>query len=181
MRVGDTFGFIFGNGLMTNFLEEYYAKPGYGPKRALWILLRTFVSALVRGTYARKIFRRWTGRVTVDGQPLPYSALTGVGAATVREVGLGFKLNHRADDDPDRLGVLAIFAEALALTPDLYAVHRGRGVSPSRAWSAVASTMVIESAEDKTSSTIDGDLYRATRRLEIAVGPRLAFVKPRHH
>ena len=26
LRVGDTFGFVFGNGLMANFLEEYYAE-----------------------------------------------------------------------------------------------------------------------------------------------------------
>jgi hypothetical protein len=179
LRVGDKFGFVFGNGMMANFLVEYYAKPGYGPRRALWLLLKTFLSALIRGAYARKIFRRFSGRIAVDGTALPWRSLTGVGAATVREVGLGFKLNHRAEDDPERFGVLAIHAGALALTPDLLAVHRGRGIATHRAWSAVASDMAIELDEPGTPYTIDGDIYHAQGNIEIALGPKLVFVKPR--
>jgi diacylglycerol kinase (ATP) len=177
LRVGGSFGFVFGNGLMANFLEEYYAKGGYGAWRAMWILARTFASALVWGSYARRIFRRFRGRVLVEGQPLPWKSLTGVGAATVREVGLGFKLNHRADEDPDRFSVLAIHAGPVTLAADLVPVHRGLGIDPRRAWSAVASKLVIEPDDSEISYTIDGDLYRATGPLEIALGPQLQFVK----
>jgi diacylglycerol kinase family enzyme len=177
LRVGDSFGFVFGNGLMANFLEEYYAKGGYGAGRAIWILMRTFVSALVWGGYARRIFRRFRGRVLVEGEALPWKSLTGVGAATVREVGLGFKLNHRADEDPDRFSVLAIHAGPVTLAADLVPVHRGLGIDPRRAWSAVASRLTIEPEEADISYTIDGDLYRATGPLEIGLGPVLKFVK----
>src|SRR5262249_34864931 len=34
LRVGDKLGFIFGNGLMSNFLAEYYETGKYGPGRA---------------------------------------------------------------------------------------------------------------------------------------------------
>ncbi len=179
LRVGGAFGFVFGNGMMANFLEVYYAKPGYGPGRALWILLRTVLSALIGGCYARAIFRRFAGRVLVDGQALPWRTFTGLGAATVREVGLGFKLNHRADDDPQRMGVLAIHAGPLALAPELLAVYQGRGISPARAWSAVASRLLIEPDEAQTTYTIDGDLYPARGAIEIAMGPELTFVRPR--
>jgi diacylglycerol kinase (ATP) len=179
LQVGDSFGFVFGNGLMANFLEEYYGKGGYGPLRALWILTRTFVSALVRGPYARRMFRSFAGQVWVDGQALPWPRLTGLGVATVREVGLGFKLNHRADEDPDRFSVLAIHAGPVALAVDLVPVHQGRGIGPKRAWSAVASTLAIEAAAPKWSYTIDGDLYRAEGRIEVGLGPALRIVKPR--
>ena len=54
LKVGDTYGFVFGNGLMANFLEEYYSgEDGYGPGRALWLLARTFSSALVDGRLRR--------------------------------------------------------------------------------------------------------------------------------
>jgi diacylglycerol kinase family enzyme len=177
LQVGASFGFVFGNGLMSNFLEEYYAKGGYGAGRAVWILTRTLLSALVWGAYARRIFRRYRGRVVVEGQPLPWTALTGVCAATVREVGLGFKLNHRADEDPDRFSVLAIHAGPVTLAQDLVPVHRGLGVNPRRAWSAVASRLVIEPEESEIGYTIDGDLYRASGPLEIGLGPALRFVK----
>jgi hypothetical protein len=183
MRIGQHLGFVFGNGLAANFLAEYYADDAYGPKRAAWMLARTFGSALVRGPYVRKIFKRFEGEVRVDGELLPRTRFVGVNAATVREVGLGFKLNHRADDDPERFGVLAIHARPLALIADLAAVHRGRGIAPSRAFSAVASTMEIApgaGAGAEMSYTIDGDLYRTTERvLRLCVGPRILFVRPR--
>jgi diacylglycerol kinase (ATP) len=193
MRIGEHLGFVFGNGLAANFLGEYYADDAYGPKRAAWLLARTFFSALVRGPFVRKIFKRFEGEVRVDGALLPRTRFVGVNAATVREVGMGFKLNHRADDDPDRFGVLAIHAPPLALVVDLAAVHAGRGVGPARAFSAVASTLEITPivsprANDPTmptmppaemAYTIDGDLYRSSAPvLRLSVGPRIRFVRP---
>jgi hypothetical protein len=179
LRVGEAYGFVFGNGLMANFLEDYYAGQSYGPRRAAWLIFRTFCSALVKGRYARRIFRRFEGTITVDGEPLPWHRLTGVGAATVREVGMGFKLNHRAQEDPSRFGTLAIHSGPLALSLDLWAVHRGRGISQRRAWSGISSIMRIEPANGEHQYTIDGDLYRRAGPLEIGMGPSVRFFKPR--
>jgi diacylglycerol kinase (ATP) len=181
IRVGDQFGFIFGNGLMANFLTEYYAPGPYGPRRAVWILLRILASAMVMGPYMRRLFRRFRGGVRIDGVPLSWPDFVTIGAATVREVGLGFKLNHRADDDPERFGVIAIHAGPLALVPDFWAVHAGRGVATSRAYSAVASTLEIESSEGTMAYTIDGDLYRTNAPLRITVGPPVDLIKPAGH
>jgi diacylglycerol kinase (ATP) len=191
MRVGEHLGFVFGNGLSANFLGEYYSPRGYSPTRAIWLMARTFFSALVGGPFSRRVFRRFEGTVRVDDATLPRTRFVGVCAATVREVGLGFKLVHRADDDPERFGVLAIHAPPLALVRDLRAVHAGRGIAPARAFSAVASALEIQPMATSTSMTpgsqapemsytIDGDLYRvpATSTLRISVGPRIAFVSP---
>ena len=192
MRIGDKLGFVFGNGLMANFLGEYYAAGAYGPRRAMWLIARTFFSTLVRGPFARRVFRRFEGTVRVDGRTLPETRFVGVGAATVREVGLGFKLNHRADDDPERFGVLAIHAPPLSLVADLPAVHDGRGIASSRAWSGVAASLEVTprrlaKAENgdgsgdqpgEMSYTIDGDLYKISGPLRIAIGPPITFVKP---
>jgi diacylglycerol kinase family enzyme len=203
LRIGDRLGFVFGNGLMSNFLAEYYSEKGYGTSRALWLMARTFFSTLVRGPFARRVFKRFEGEVRVDGTLLPGRRFVGIGAATVREVGLGFKLNHRADDDPERFGVLAIHAAPLALVVDLLAVHDGRGIAPSRAFSAVASTLELDAkagtktgtgssgngngaaAAQGTSSdmsyTIDGDLYTGPGPLRISLGPPVLFVKLEAH
>jgi diacylglycerol kinase family enzyme len=188
LRVGDHLGFVFGNGLAANFLSEYYADDQYGPKRATWLLLRTLGSALIRGAFVRKVFKRFEGEVRVDGQLLPLRRFIGVNAATVREVGLGFKLNHRADEDPERFGVLAIHGPPLMLATDVLAVRAGRGVAPQRSFSAVASTLEITPAPaagsqpTEMSYTIDGDLYRTTvPTLTVTVGPRVLFVRPRGH
>ncbi len=179
LKIQDEYGFVFGTGLIANFLEEYYAKGEYGAGRALWVLARSVSSEAVGGSYSRHIFRRFQGRAFVDGQILPWNALLGLGAATVAEVGLGFRMIHRADDHPHRFGVLAIHSSPLALTLDLAAVRQGRGISPRRAWSEVATRLVIEPDSPETLYTVDGDLYRARGNLNIELGPELSFVRPR--
>jgi diacylglycerol kinase (ATP) len=178
LRIGDTLGFIFGNGLMANFLGEYYGTGEYGPARATWLLLRAIGSAIIDGPFIHKIFKRFEGTVEVDGQMLERTVFIGIGAATVREVGLGFKLNHRADDDVERFGVLAIHGRPAGLMPDFWAVYRGRGVSPKRSFSAVASVIKIVPRAGSMAYTIDGDIYRGEGPLTISVGPHIDFVRP---
>jgi diacylglycerol kinase (ATP) len=179
IRVGEQLGFIFGNGLMANFLGEYYGTGKYGPARAAWLLLRAFASAIVRGPFVRRLFKRFEGTVRVDGLPLERTTFVGLAAGTVSEVGLGFKLIHRANDDVERFGVLAIHAPPLSLLPDFWSVHAGRGMSPRRAFSSVATTLeIIPKNGGGMAYTIDGDLYRSTGSVSVSIGPPIAFVKP---
>jgi diacylglycerol kinase family enzyme len=179
LKIQDEYGFVFGTGLIANFLEEYYANGEYGACRAMWVLARSVSSEVVGGAYAKHIFRRFQGRISVDGKILPWNALLGLGVATVPEVGMGFSMIHRAGEHPHRFGVLAIHSSPLALTLDLTAVRLGRGISPKRAWSEVATGVVIESDGPEILYTVDGDLYRAQGKLNIDLGPELSFVKPR--
>ena len=179
LRVGDDYGFIFGNGLLANFLEEYYARGRYGAARAVWVIFRILVSLLTTGRYARRVFRRFRGRVEVDGTLLPRTNLTGVGAATVTEVGFRFKLHHRADDDPERMGGLAIHGGPLSLLLDVLGVRLGRGLSPKRAESFVASRVVLTPEDAESTYTLDGDLYVARGPLAVELGPVVEIVKPR--
>lgn len=179
LHVGDSYGFIFGNGLLSNFLEEYYARGSYGAGRAVWIVFRILLSLATTRRYAARVFRRFRGRVHVDGSLLPRTRLTGIGAATVTEVGFRFKLHHRADDDPDRMGGLAIHGGPLSLLLDVLDVRLGRGLSPKRAESFVANRILIEPEAAETTYTLDGDLYVARGPFAVEVGPALEIVKPR--
>jgi diacylglycerol kinase family enzyme len=179
LRVGDRFGFVFGNGILANFLVEYYQGKSYGPIRALVLMLRLLASAIVRGTLMRRVFKRFRGKVVVDDKALEFPDLMAVGAGFVREVGLGFKLFDRADDDPDRFAVLAIHSGALALFPDLWAVRNGRGIAPSRAFSGVAKCVEITGHDPEMAYTIDGDIYRAPGPLPVTAGPPISIVDPR--
>ncbi len=178
LRVGNDYGFICGNGLLANFLEEYYARGRYGASRALWIIFRIVLSLLTTGHYARRVFRRFRGRVAIDDVALPRTHLTGIGAATVTEVGFRFKLHHRADDDPERMAALTIHGGPLSLLLDVLDVRLGRGLSPKRADSFIATRLVVEPQEDETTYTLDGDLYVAKGPFAVEVGPPLDIVKP---
>ena len=178
LQIGDHYGFIFGNGLLSNFLEEYYARGSYGTWRAVWVVFHTLFSLLTTRRYARRILRRFWALVKIDGKALPRRQLTGIGAATVTEIGFKLKLNHRADDDPNRMGGLAIHGGAASLLLDIFAVRLGRGLSPKRATSFVADRISIEPDEPESTYTLDGDLYTHKGPLTVQVGPRLDIVKP---
>src|SRR6185503_9343893 len=123
MRIGAELGFLFGNGMPANFLTEYYGGGEYGPARAAWLLMRAFFSALWHGPFIQRLFKRFEGSVRVDGTVLEQTAFIGLLVGTVREVGMGFKLVHRADDDPERFGVLAMQSGVLSLALDVPAVR----------------------------------------------------------
>jgi diacylglycerol kinase (ATP) len=179
LHVGDDYGFIFGNGLLANFLEEYYARGSYGASRAVWIIFRILLSLVTTRRYARRVFRRFRGRVHVDGRPLTRTRLTSIGAATVTEVGFRFKLYHRADDNPERMGALAIHGGPLSLVLDVLDVRLGRGLSPRRAESFVASRLFIEPEAAESTYTLDGDLYVARGPFAVELGPPLRIIKPK--
>ena len=49
LQVGDAYGFIFGNGIIYNFLHEYYATGTPSPATAAQLILRAAGSTMVRG------------------------------------------------------------------------------------------------------------------------------------
>ena len=179
IRVGEQLGFIFGNGLMANFLGEYYGTGKYGPARAAWLLIRAFASAMVRGPFVRKLFKRFEGRCGWTARRWNEPPSWDWRPGRCSEVGLGFKLIHRAAEDLDRFGLLAIHAPPLSLLPDFWSVHAGRGVSPRRAFSSTAATLeIIPQNGAGMPYTIDGDLYQSPGAVTISIGPPIDFVKP---
>jgi hypothetical protein len=57
-------------------------------------------------------------------------------------------------------------------------VQSGRGIAASRAFSAVASEMHVQSKNGAIAYTIDGDLYRTEDPVAISLGPHIDFLRP---
>lgn len=181
LQVGQQYGFVFGNGIVAGFLDEYYSTGSYGPSRAVWIGMRALSSKLAGGDYGRHTLAPFEGDVEIDGQPYPGVAFTAVSAATVREVGLGFKLHNRADEDPDRFNVVIVKGNPLALLTDLVSIRLGQGISPDRADSRLATWVRLFPAQADVDMpyTIDGDMYRTAVPLDLRIGPPIALARPK--
>ena len=81
--VGDAYGFIFGAGVVHNFLEAYYATGNPSPAVAARLVLRAVGSAMVGGQLASHLTRRLHARVTVDGDVWARDDFITVAAACV--------------------------------------------------------------------------------------------------
>jgi diacylglycerol kinase family enzyme len=177
LRIGDKLGFIFGNGIIANFLEAYYATGRPSPIMGAKVLAHTIGSALIRGRFIKRLFRRWVGQVTVDGETWARTDFATVGAATVPQIGLGFAPFHRCDEKPGHFAVIGIHTGPLGIILDIPRIYNASPMRRDKCISQVARRVVLES-EEPFSYTVDGDLYSGAKDLVLATGPRLQLVVP---
>ena len=176
LAVGDAYGFIFGGGVISNFLELYYGTGRPSPSTAAKLLLRSILSAAVGGRLSKKMSRRFRARVTVDGDVWARDDFMAVAAACVREVGLGFKPFYRCEERPHSFALLGIHvATALGFCLELPRIWRGRPMRRDKAIDAVASEVLFEN--DEIPYIVDGDTYLAKGSLRLANGPRVRFIR----
>jgi len=175
MKIGDKYGFIFGNGLIHNFLDAYYASGRPSPWTAFTTLFRGTLSALVNGNMAKKLFKKFKARVIVDGHEWPYDSYTAVTASTIEQIGLGFKPFYRCEEKPGRFHILGILTSPIGFTMEMPRIHKGLPMRPDRVIEDLAEKVVFES-DSPLLYTIDGDTQDTGNRLEITCGPTLEII-----
>ena len=176
LRIGDKHGFLFGNGLVANFLAAYYETGKPSPIMGAKVLFRAIASAIFRTSFAKKLFRRFVGDVVVDGKPWARRDFVTVMGGTVPEIGLGFKPFYRYREEPDHFPLLGIHCGPFGVVTDLRRIHRGKPMRRDKVISVVAKEVVLRPDEPFT-YTIDGDVYTAEGELSLGIGPRLRLIR----
>jgi len=177
LQVGDKFGFIFGNGIIYNFLHEYYETGNPSPSTAAQLIARAAASSMVMGGLAKRIYRRFRARVTADGQTWACEDFITVAASVVEQIGLGFKPFYRCCERPDAFAVLGIHTSALGFVTELPSILAGKPMRRDKVIDAVASEVVFEPLDDeKLEYIIDGDTYVGEAALTLKLGPTLRFL-----
>ena len=176
LQIGDRYGFIFGNGIIYNFLHEYYATGNPSPPTAAKLILSAAGSAMVGGALAKRIYRRFRARVLADGEEWACDDYITVAAAVVEQIGLGFKPFYRCAERPDGFAVLGIHTTALGFVTELPRILAGRPMRRDKVIDRVAHSLVFES-DEKLEYIIDGDTYVTDGTLRLQTGPRLRFVR----
>ena len=84
-------GFVFGCGVIVNYLQLYYSQPKPGPVTATRLLARLVGSAVAGTSLVRGVFRRVVADVDCDDERVPYRTFTVILGGTVTHIALGFK------------------------------------------------------------------------------------------
>lgn len=170
------YGFLFGNGIVARFLEVYYEGSDPSPSKAAWILARGAMSALVGGSYIRRLTRPFQGTLRADGEDLEGHAWTAIAAGTVEQLGLGFRAFHLVTGAPGRMHLQAVGGSVVDLARDLPRIYRG--LAPTRPGNRelTATELQIRSPE-RIGYMVDGDFYTASQ-LDVRVGPCFEAVIP---
>lgn len=184
LQVGDAYGFIFGNGIIYNFLHEYYATGKASPLTAAQLIARAAGSTLVGGALARRMYKRFHARVVADGDRWACEDFITVAAAVVEQIGLGFKpfyrvgerFRSREDGRPDAFAVLGIHCDAVAFVAELPAILGGKPMRRDKVIDQTARHVVFES-DEQLEYIIDGDTYVQKGSLTLRVGPKVRFLR----
>jgi len=176
LKIGDMYGFIFGNGIVANFMETYYASGSPSPTQGALTLARGIGSMFIGGPTIRKWMEKVYAKVTVDGEVLPMREWVSIFGSTIREIGLNFRVFHRCEEEPHSFHMLTLVSHPVWLVADLPHIYFGRPLHPCVGYETVAKDVLIE-AEHPFGYTIDGDMHKCeSGTLRLTVGPRLQLI-----
>jgi hypothetical protein len=167
-------GFIFGIGAAVRWLQAYYASPPRGVLDAMRMIARALGSALINGRLARQMFERVEGELWLDDEPAASLGVTVLGAATLREVGLGFRPFLSAGERPDRFHLLHSDARGARFLLELPAARLGAAMPGSclRHHSVARAVLRFERPQPWM---IDAELQPPAARLELSLTPPLCL------
>ena len=168
------YGMIFGAGFATRWLDAYYAAPSRGSASAARVVGQALVSAATGTGFARRLCEPFDADLSVDARPVPDRRFCVIGAATVENVGLGFRPFHHAGEDPQRFHLLHADAHPLRLALELPALRFGRAgpLSCLRHHRAERAAVELPSPEPWM---IDAELQPPASRIEIDLTAPLRF------
>jgi diacylglycerol kinase family enzyme len=172
------YGFLFGTGVVHGFLAEYYRDGEPTPLVAARTLARGIGSALVRGEMIRRMAQPFRGSVTLgDGTEWEERDYLAVAAGTIEHIGLNFKPFYRYDQKPSTFQVLGIHASPVAFVQELPRIHKSLPMRSDKTYDALASQMVVRSAEGRMRYMIDGDLHESSgAAVCVSIGPRVQLL-----
>lgn len=174
MQINDKYGFIFGCGVIFRFMKAYYTGAPPSPPKATWTLVHSIASALVNGSFARKMFARYDAEVAVDGKRWPFANWSALYCGSIPILGLKFRVFHYSE----AIGKFHAIGFSLPPRNVLRHVDDMFFGKPSRSENLIeqpAQEMRIDLAEPMP-YTIDGDMLPAEKSFRIRTGPRLKIL-----
>ena len=179
MRMGTTYGFLFGTGAVYGFLAEYYrggsGKPS--PVIAARTLLNGVGSALVGGEVVSRIAAPFRGWVELDDgtswEERDYFAVAG---GTIDQIGLNFKPFYRWAEQPGTFHLLGIHTSAMGFVADLPRIWRAQPMREGKTYEATPAHARLHSHDGTMRYMIDGDLHESKGPLDVTIGPRVKIL-----
>jgi len=173
---GDAVGYIFGAGMIVNFLRAYYAPPDPGALTAAWLVLRLMGSAVIRGPLQAKIFQPFEADVLCDGERVPHRAYRMLIASSVAAIGLGFEPFYMAGRKPGQFHVLGGPAKATQLTRRLRYFYNGYPARDPDLYDNIAAELHVEFSRPAY-YTVNGDLLGPEMRVNVRRLRRISVIR----
>lgn len=171
------YGFLCGVGVVSGFLQEYYASGPPSARVAAMTLARGIGSTLVRGPMIRRMAAPFRGSVELpDGTRWEERDYLAVACGTIEQIGLGFKPFYRAHEQPGKMHVLGIYTSPFGFVRQLPNVWRGKPMAEGHTYEALVDSVRVRGTTSRLDFMVDGDLYTCEGALDISLGPSVRIV-----
>lgn len=175
LRINDKYCFLFGTGIVTNFLNEVYSGREKGLIRNIQVAFRAFIEG-ISNTQNGKIFNMMDGEIIIDNNKININPVNGILAGTVEHIGMGFSPLAQAGTEDNAFQSLIMGMEPLKLIKNINKIRRGQKIDDPGYFSTVCKKMMLSHPSD-FDYTMDGDMYRADKELIVEIGPAINLVK----
>lgn len=174
---GTRYGFIFGNGIVANFLEIYYGTGNPSPTTAALLLAKGMATIPVGGgEITDQLFRPFNAEIEMGDAVWPERDYTAVLASTVNQIGLGFRPFIRCQERERTFHMLGVTSGPVGVALSFPRLRLGLPVDEDKFPSAVAEAATFRSSEP-ISYTVDGDMHVAESGVvTLETGPRLEII-----
>lgn len=173
---GEQHGFLFGLGLIVNFLRVYYTSPKPTPLRAAGLLAKFAGSAMLGTSLIRGATQPVIADVVCDGQHLPFRLFRLMLAMTIEHLPLGFRPGYLATRKHGYFHLLGGPIQPMRLVPNLPRFRMGIPVRDPELYDNLAKEVRIE-FERPTHYMIDADILGPVQSLTLTAGPRVRLVR----
>lgn len=176
IKVNGAYGFLFGMGLISRFIDVYQSVESPSPARAAWLLTRAVVSSAINGKFAQHLCERFDARITVNGKEMPFKNYMMIFAGTMETLGFNFRPLYRANSIPGQFQIVALSSTGRQILLTFPQALLARPSKSENCVDEMGSDVVIELSHPMN-YTIDGDVPELpSSRIEITTGPMLTCI-----
>jgi diacylglycerol kinase family enzyme len=173
MKVEDKYCFLFGAGLVSNFLNEIY-KGEKGFVANVRVTFKTIMHS-IKEPAEGSLLRGINAEITCDGKKLPFTFIRAILVATVEHIGMGFSPLPRANEKPFTFHSIISGVTPGVMVKNILNLKNGKEIIHPMHVDDLFGKMVINSKE-KFEYNLDGDMYDCDGRLTVEAGPRIRLV-----
>ncbi len=174
LQVGDSYGFVLGMGSIAEFIRVYNESGHYG-QGAVIRLIGKLAFSLFFKTSSRKLFRPMNAKVAVDGEKTSFEKHTVLIATTIKKTGFGLHIGYRLQDDFDRFHVWCTPRPIKYMAHQFPKFYFGLPLKTNPLLDKLAERVEID-VKEKTTYTLDGEIYYTDKKIEVTWGPGIEFI-----
>jgi diacylglycerol kinase family enzyme len=175
IKINDKYGFLFGTGFITNFLDKVYSGKEKGTYRNIQVGLIGFKEALLNTTDG-EIFKFTEQSIHIDFNEVKINPVSGILSGTVEHIGMGFSPLNEAVQSNGTFQTIILGITAREILFNINKFRVGKRIKSDNYLNTLCKSITIKQ-KGNFKYTMDGDIYTAKDELKAFIGTKVSLVK----